>query len=295
MRRVSPVILILPIAVFLCYTPRSSESQSASPPLGRGNRGGFSIALSLLPNSLPKGEGVGSAGTVLRLRVRVKIGDATKGLSRKRFYLAKGSLEQNKQMIETIERRPVVSRDCYFRSAGASEALIKWLRDNDCESVYCREIHSEDVDGGNAVPEFAQAMAVSEKDFGSRELARKWLTVNLPEKIRSGFYQDRQKELQASLQQAEASSGAKVLSVMTDRNGTAYFTELEPGTYTLSNILPIEVGTNSLMWNCEVQVKQDDRAYEKPYLIMNRKDKNDRNVRCLAVEKPLPVCEAGTK
>jgi hypothetical protein len=229
---------------------------------------------------------------VLRLRVRVKVGDSTKGLSRKRFFLAKGSLEQNKSVVESIERRPVVSRDCYYRSAGASEALIKWLEVNDCESVYCREIQPADLEGAGAVPEFLTAVSAGEKELGSRELARKWLTVNLPEKLRDGFYQNRQRDLQSSIKQAEQSSGAKVLSVMTDRNGTAYFTDLEPGTYTLSNILPTEIGSTSLIWNCEVQVKQDDRAFEKPYLISNRKDKN---VKCVAIEKPLPACESVAK
>ena len=32
-------------------------------------------------------------------------------------------------------------------------------------------------------------------------------------------------------------------------------------------------------------MKQDDRAFEKPFLS-NRKDKN---VKCVAIEKPLPV------
>ena len=68
-----------------------------------------------------------SAGTVLRLRVRVKVGDSTRGLSRKRFYLIKGSLEQNKALVETIEKRPVTARDCYYRQAGASEALIAFI------------------------------------------------------------------------------------------------------------------------------------------------------------------------
>src|SRR5690349_19562948 len=37
---------------------------------------------------------------VLRLRVRVKIGESTKGLARKRFYLLKGTLDQNKPVID---------------------------------------------------------------------------------------------------------------------------------------------------------------------------------------------------
>ena len=225
---------------------------------------------------------------VLRLRARVKVGESTKGLSRKRFFLIKGSLEQNKSVIEAVERRPVVSRDCYYRSLGASAALIKWLQENDCESVYCREIQTDDIEGPNAVPEFLTAAAVGEKEFGSRQLAVKWLTVNLPEKLRDGFYKNRQNDLAALLKQAEAESGAKVRSVMTDRNGTAYFTDLEPATYVLSNILPTEMGLSALSWNCEVQVKPGDLATEKPFLISNRKDKN---VKCVAVEKPLPVCE----
>lgn len=229
-----------------------------------------------------------SAGTVLRLRVRVKVGDTTRGLSRKRFFLIKGSLEQNKTIVEEMLQRPFISRDCYYRGAGASERLINWLRENDCESVYCRELQPGDVEGPDAVPEFQTAMTAVEKEYGSRELARKWLTTNLPEQLRDGFYKGHQSGIEGTMRQAEALSGAKVLSGMTDRNGTAYFTDLEPGTYTLTNILPTELGATSLMWNCEVKVKQDDRAFEKPFLIMNRPDKN---VKCVAVERPLPVCE----
>lgn len=233
----------------------------------------------------------GSRG-VVRLRVRVKVDEATRGLARKRFFLIKGSLEQSKAVIQAMEQRPVTSRDCYYRAAGASEALIKWLKENDCETVYCREIETEDLGGPKAVPEFVNAVALGEKEFGNRELARKWLTVNLTENLRSGFYQSRQSELDALIKQAEAASGAKVLSVMTDRNGTAYFTDLETGTYVVSNLVATEIGSSAVTWNCELQVKPGDLATEKPFLIMNRKD---RNVRCVAVEKPLPVCEPVAK
>jgi len=234
-------------------------------------------------SSAPQG-----AGTVLRLRVRVKVGDATKGLSRKRFFLIKGSLEQNKTLVDEMLQRPFISRDCFYRALGASDRLINWLKENDCESVYCRELQPNDVEGPDAVPEFQTAMTAGEKEFVSRELARKWLTTNLPEPLRDGFYKGHQLGIEGTIKQAEALSGEKVLSVMTDRNGTAYFTDLEPGTYTLSNIIPTELGSTSLMWNCEVKVKQDDRAFEKPFLIMNRPEKN---VKCVAVERPLPICK----
>ena len=225
---------------------------------------------------------------VIRLRVRVKVGNSTRGLSRKRFFLIKGSLEQNKSVLESINQRPVITRDCYYRGAGASEQLINWLRENDCESVYCREIEEKDLEGTAAPPEFISALAAGEKEFGSRQLALKWLAVNIPEKLRDPFYKNRRTEIDSITTQAETTSGAKVLSVMTDRNGTAYFTDLEPGTYTLSNVVPIELDAATAMWNCEMQVKPGDLATEKPFQISNR---TDRNVKCVAVEKPMPVCD----
>jgi len=225
---------------------------------------------------------------VIRLRVRVKVGESNKGLPRKRFFLIKGSLEQHKSLIEAIEQQTLETRDCFYKRAGASQALIQWLREHDCESVYCREIDLNDIEGPKAVPEFQQALAVGEKEFGSRSLAQKWLTVNLAAKIRDGFYRQRQEQLRRLIKQAEQLSGAPVLSVMGDRNGTAYFTDLEPGPYLISSLIPVELGNQRVTWNCPIQVKAGDLATERPYLVSNRAD---RNVKCVGVEKPLPVCE----
>jgi len=222
---------------------------------------------------------------VLRIRVRVKADDASplRGLARKRFFLIPGTLEQNRALIDSIERQPLVSRDCFYRKLNASQALIDWLKTGDCESVYCREVEQEFVTGPKAVPEFAKAFAASQKEFGGDETARKWVTTNLDANIRDGFYKDRQNAIAALLKQ----SAARVTSVMTDRNGTAYFTDLAPGTYLLTNVIPTELAQTIVTWTCEVQVKQGDLATEKPYLISNRKD---RLVKCVAVEKPLPAC-----
>jgi hypothetical protein len=219
----------------------------------------------------------------------VKVGDKTSGLARKRFFLIKGTLAENKVLVEDIERQAVLSRDCYYRALGASEALIKWLRESDCESIYCREAQVRDIEGADAVPEFQRAVAAGEKDFGSRELAIKWLSVNLPETIRSGFYKNQQQALQVFVKQAENISQAKVMSVMTDTNGTGYFTDVEPGTYVISNILATEVGGNATYWNCEIKVKPGDLATERPWLIANPANK-EKNIKCVAIEKALPAC-----
>jgi hypothetical protein len=226
-----------------------------------------------------------AARGVIRIRVRVKTGSSTIGLSRKRFFLIPGTLEQNKALLQAFELTKVPTRDCYYQRLGASESLIKWLRQGDCESVYCREIESADVE---AVPEFQRALVAGEQEFGNRELARKWLSTNLPENIRDGFYKARQLELQKLIKQVEEIRGGKILSVMTDTKGTGYFTQLPLGTYVISNLLPVEVGNSNISWNCEIKVKPGDLSTEKPFLISNVRE---GPVKCVGVEKPLPACE----
>jgi hypothetical protein len=223
---------------------------------------------------------------VLRLRVRVKADDTAplRGLARKRFFLIPGTLEQNRPLITAIEQQPLTTRDCYYKQHGASAELIRWLKDGDCESVYCRTIENEFVTGPKAVPEFASAFAANHTEFGNDLIALQWLTNYLNPDLRDGYYKDRQRTIGTLLKQ-----GQVIQSVMTDRNGTAYFTDLGPGTYVLTNLIPTELGQTLVTWNCEVQVKAGDLATEKPYLVSNRKEKN---VKCVGVEKPRPICAA---
>lgn len=245
------------------------------------------VAVSQTPMSTDEPRGV------IRLRVRVAQGNKASGLGRRRFFLIKGSLDDNKSLIDKLERQPILSRECYYRSQGASEALIAWLRENDCESVYCREVEQKNVDGADAVPEFQRAVTAGEKEFRSRELARRWIMVNLTNELRSGFFKFQQQRLKTFFSQTE-----RVMSVMTDRNGTGYFTNIEPGTYVVSSILPIQVGSMSSLWNCQITVKPGDLATERPFLISNPSNKDPRdvkNIKCVSVEKPLPVCESTVK
>ncbi|HEY6189561.1 MAG TPA: hypothetical protein VIW80_18050 [Pyrinomonadaceae bacterium] len=226
-------------------------------------------------------------GVLIRLRVRPRVEGKERGLARKRFFLIRGGRAENQALIENLERSQPPSLECYYRSIGASEALIRWLKENDCESVYCREIDESDTEGQQAVPEFQAALAQGRKEFGSLELARKWLTVNLREEIRSGFYKRQQETLRAFIKQAEAVSKSRVLSVMTDRNGTAYFTDLAPGAYVISNLVPAELAGKGHLWNCELKVKADEAGTERPFLLSTQKG---GSVKCVSIEKPPPPC-----
>lgn len=231
---------------------------------------------------------------VIRLKVKYKNGDVTKELPRKRFFLIKGTLEENKDLIERIKQTQPLSRECYYRGRGASPALIKWLDENDCDSVYCRQIEEQYLSGSDAVPEFQAAYNQGLHEFKSPELARRWLTVNLPADIRDGYYKQKQEIIDALVKQSEDATKAMVMSVMTDRKGTAYLTNIEPGTYTISNLVSSATGKTSILWACEKEVKAVDlaAAMRRPFTLSNEKDPK---VKCEIVERPLPVCEQPVK
>src|SRR5215475_7329876 len=184
----------------------------------------FCFAL-LLMVTVALGQGPMGPTGVLRLRVKVKANDAAplRGLARKRFFLIPGTLEQNRALLEAMERQPLVTRDCYYSKLHASAALIAWLKESDCESVYCRGVEPEFVTGPKVIPEFATAFTASQKEYKNDETARQWLTTTLSPDLRDGFYRDRKHALEELIKQSPAAQ-----SVMTDRNGTAYFTDLGP-------------------------------------------------------------------
>src|SRR4051794_22473948 len=66
-------------------------------------------------------------------------------LTRKRFYLFAGGLAENKGMTDRVHNTPAQSRDCFYASQKASACLVDWLRQLNCESVFCRTVTQEDV------------------------------------------------------------------------------------------------------------------------------------------------------
>src|SRR5215470_20028657 len=103
------------------------------------------IALLLIVTVVLAQEPAAKQTGVLRLRVKVKADDSAplRGLARKRFFLIPGTLEQNRALINAIEQQALMTRDCYYKQHGASAELINWLKDGDCESVYCRSIEKD--------------------------------------------------------------------------------------------------------------------------------------------------------
>ena len=228
---------------------------------------------------------------VLRLRVKVKADESAplRGLARKRFFLIPGTIEQNRVLIDAIERQALLSRDCYYQKIGASAPLISWLRENDCESVYCRQVDDTYINGSEAVPEFKAAYGQALQELKTPEVARRWLANYLPAAMRDGYYNSKQKAIGDLIKQAEASTGKPVMSIMTDRKGTAYLTGIPPGTYTISNLVASETEGANVLWICEREVKATDLsiAMRRPFILSNEKDANPK---CEVIERPLPIC-----
>ena len=231
-----------------------------------------------------------TARGVVRLKIRYKSAEGTRDLPRKRFFLVPGSLEQNQPLIEKIKALNETSRECYYRSHSASEALIKWLKDHDCESVYCREVEDKYLAGAEVVPEFQKAFEQALSELKNREVARRWLPNYLAAEIRSGFYDQKQKAIQTLVSDVETTTRKSVMSIMTDRKGTAYLTNIDPGIYTISNLVGSETEKTNILWICEREVKATDlgTAMKRPMILSNEKDPK---VKCEVIERPLPVCK----
>ncbi len=214
----------------------------------------------------------------IRFTARAEIDGKTEKFDRKRFYLIRGSRQQNAELLKQIAETTVLSRDCYFadlRQKGQkiTDEYICWLKNNDCESSYCREIKT--AEEALAVPEFAAAYKTGLREYRQPAVALKWLNTNLSDEIRNGYYQEYKATLQklvnlAKLSAQEATRTKKgsagknegFQSIMTDRLGNAFFLDVDvippekkkTETYLISNLLPLVFGDTSYVWTCEVEV-----------------------------------------
>jgi len=226
----------------------------------------------------------------VRFTAKFEINGKSETLDRKRFYLIRGSRQQNAELLKNIAETSVTSRDCYYadlRRNGRkiSDEFFCWLKTNDCESPYCREVKTKEE--ALSVPEFAAAYNIGLREYRQSALALKWITTNLPDDIRDGYYRQQKNVLgklvdlakfagqeATRLKKGSTDKAAGFQSIMTDRLGNGYFLEVDiippennkKETYLITNLLPIVFGDTGYVWTCEVEIDPD-----KPQAQINLK------------------------
>jgi hypothetical protein len=226
----------------------------------------------------------------LEISGRVRIGGKPVKLERKRFYLLRGGLAENKTLVEKLKATEFGSRNCFYSQTKASPQFICWLKANNCESPYCRKIIKEDAE---RVPEFQAAYQKGLRQFGRPEVALDWLTTNLSSNLREGFYLQ-QKSLLAGL----LGELKPLQSAMTDSTAVkALFIDIplnfggtdgkKSETFFISNLLPIEIGDKSYLWACQVDIGTAKRAVLP--LAVPENNKPVKN--CEVIVRDLPLCK----
>ncbi|MFL6374007.1 MAG: hypothetical protein ACJ73D_05000 [Pyrinomonadaceae bacterium] len=221
------------------------------------------------------------------VKTKMTIGGKKVELSRKRFYLFRGGLDTNTALANRIKSASYTSRDCFYCSKKASPEYIAWLRLSDCESPYCRDITADDV---AKVPEFKAAYQKGLTAYKNKtDVARTWVTTNMPPDLRDGYYLQRKKLADTIFADLKPAA-----TVMTDASSQqAIFIDLLlSGTsekFLISNVLPFEIGGKSYVWVCEVTAKAGANSF-----ILPPSETTAHVKTCDVVVKDLPKCENGS-
>lgn len=223
----------------------------------------------------------------LTLKTKMSIGGKKVELSRKRFYLFRGGVDTNKALADRIKAAAYTSRDCFYCSKKASPEYIAWLRVGDCESPYCRDITADDV---TKVPEFKTAYQKGLVQYKNKpDIARTWVTTNMPPDLRDGYYPQRKKLADTILADTKP-----LATVMTDASSQqAIFIDLllsgASEKFLVSNVIPFEIGGKAYIWVCEVTLKPAANSF-----ILPPSDATAHVKTCDVVVKNLPKCENGS-
>jgi hypothetical protein len=183
-------------------------------------------------------------------------------LARKHFYLSSSPFN----VVDNVNLKTAPSLRSYYKSVGASPQLVEWLEENNCETIYCRELTEAEIkcDEGDAkkcVPEFVSTYRNAlTKLNGDQELARKWITNYEPlssPRLRVGFYEARTAWLKGALEAIEKKSedGYRIRSTISDKDGIAFFYDLCPGTYYIASIAPVDIQGADIFWETLKPIK----------------------------------------
>lgn len=223
----------------------------------------------------------------LEVAGRIRVAGKTEKVTRKRFYLFRGGLEENKALVDRLRSAVYTSKDCYYCRVKASPEFVAWLKAQDCESPYCRSISEEDT---KKVPEFGAAFQKGLKQFRNKpDIARTWLTTNLAPDIRDGFY-----KLQRSTIDKLLGGLKPIQSTMTDSVSVrGIFIDIPLATgksekFLISNIIPAEIGGKGIVWACEAEIGDG----KKVLLPLQVPEPNKTAKNCEVFVRDLPTCTA---
>ena len=215
---------------------------------------------------------------VFQVSVNIKQSDKTFAVARKPLFLSPCAFNLDKL---PLQGRTAPSRKSYYAAQKASPQLINWLEANNCDTIYCRELTKEEVTCNPAsapcVPEFVQAYNEAlTKLKGDAELARRWVTNYAPlanENLRVGFHEEKVRWLAATvsaIEKASALAPGTIRTAVTDRQGIAYFYDLCPGAYYISNLTPAEVAGDRMLWETgAIKVEKSDTLEKIPVTLTN--------------------------
>jgi hypothetical protein len=183
-------------------------------------------------------------------------------LARKHFYLSSSPFN----LTNNVNLKTAPSLRSFYNSVGASPQLVEWFEENNCETVYCRELTEaevtcEGVDPKKCVPEFVSAYrSALAKLNGDHGLARKWITNYEPlssPQLRVGFYEAKTAWLKGALEAIEKKleDGYRIRSTISDKDGIAFFYDLCPGTYYIASIAPVDIQGADIFWETVKPIK----------------------------------------
>jgi hypothetical protein len=231
----------------------------------------------------------GATGS-LEVNGRIKVEGKQERLKRKRFYLFRGGLDANKALVDRIRSAEFISRDCFYCRMNASPEFRAWLKAEDCESPFCRQITAADA---ARVPEFKAALEKGARAYARRpNIALEWLTTNLAPGLRDGFYLQRKKTIDTIL-----ASLKPLQTGMTDSVSVkAVFIDIplappagkSTETFLISNVAPVEIGSKSYVWACEVEIAADKKAVRS----LPVPEPGKRADKCEVFIRDLPACDA---